>query len=350
MESTEDKQDQTEMDDIRLDRIRRRTSSGSRPSSPPPHPPETLPLGSSVKKVNIFKTIMGNLKSPAIETYSSSLNQSKPLAVGDLIWVRPARNQHNSLGLTGAAQNSVWLLITLVEQDGEESIDGSSWFFTMEGMTRVAKILLRKGEAWEQMPDMTSHEADQARRDRMSNMNHPHNILDNPRITLVKDGEDIPTVTRSEILNCSPSNRTNARAAAANRWRQEYPGRELIYGVQGMNGPIIIDSSDDPIEGHHHQHPHLLPLPVSPPRTDVEGEEPGQAVLEDPDSKVTKQGSKDHSLLGGYHEACAGLKLCQAQARAFFLTKFSPMESNQKLAYRTDLQISRRKCRLKQPS
>ena len=33
-----------------------------------------------------------------------------------------------------------------------------------------------------------------------------------------------------------------------------------------------------------------------------------------------------------------------------FLTKFSPMESNQKLAYRTDLQISRRKCRLKQPS
>ena len=78
MENTKDKSDQAEMDDIRQDKIRHRTSSGSRPSSPPPNPPETLPLGSSVKKGNIFKSIMSGLKSPAIETYGSALNQSKP--------------------------------------------------------------------------------------------------------------------------------------------------------------------------------------------------------------------------------------------------------------------------------
>ena len=92
MENITNKSDQVEMDDIRQNKIRHRTSSGSRPSSPPPDPPETLPLGSSVKKVNIFKTIMGSLKSPAIETYGAGLNQSKPLAGRDLIWVRPARN------------------------------------------------------------------------------------------------------------------------------------------------------------------------------------------------------------------------------------------------------------------
>ena len=215
-------EDQVEMDALRQSRIRHRTNSGPRPSSSPPDPPDALPLGSSVKKVNIFKGMMSGLKTPAIETYSSDLNQSKPPAGGDLIWLRPSRISHRSMELTGISQNSTWILVTLTRKDEEESIDSSTWFFTLEGMKKVAKVNLRKSEAWEHLSDMTSYEADQARRDRMANLEHPHNLIENPKIT-VSDEEVNPAATQPKII--TPSNRVNAKKAVTKQWNQEHPNR-----------------------------------------------------------------------------------------------------------------------------
>ena len=268
--------------DTQLDRIRHNSDSSVRPPSPPPRPPrrrstsnpppepfigpltpqspppEALPLGSSIKKAGMFKSIMKSLRSPAIETYTASLNQSKTLEKNDLIWVRPARNQYKELGLIGAAHNSAWLLITLVEQVGIELDEGSQWFFTTEGMVGVAKINLIKQQAWEHMPDITSNVADQARRDRILDMGHLHNICPTPKITMVKEGERVPAIEPEDVMRSSPTTRTTAREAAASRWRLDHPDRELSYGVQGCNGPIIIDTSEDPIDGQ------ALPLPDSP--------------------------------------------------------------------------------------
>ena len=170
-------EDQVEMDALQQSRIRHRTNSGPRPSSSPPDPPDAPPLDSSAKKLNIFKEIMNGFKSPAIETYSSALNQSKLPAEGDLIWLRPDRISHRNMELTGISRNSTWILVTLTRKDEEEFIDSSTWYFTLDGMKKVAKVNLRKSEAWEHLSDITCYEADQARRDRLVKNEHSHNQI-----------------------------------------------------------------------------------------------------------------------------------------------------------------------------
>jgi len=216
---------------------------------------------------------MKSWRSPAIETYTASLNQSKALAKGDLIWVRPARNQYKELNLKGAARNSAWLLINLVEQVGTEL---SQWYFSAEGMDGVSIINLLPSQAWEHMSDLTSNSADQARRDRIVDMAHLHNQCPTPKITMVKKGERVPVIEPEDVMRSSPTLRTTARNAAASKWRLDHPERELIYGISGPNGPVIIDTSEDPIDHQTLEMHQTLPLPETPTQTVVDSEEDGQ--------------------------------------------------------------------------
>merc|ERR1740137_293898 len=92
---------------------------------------------------------------------------------------------------------------------------------------------------------------------------------------MVKQGERVPAIEPEGVMRNSPTVRTTARNAAASRWRLDHPERELIYGISGSNGPVIIDTSEDPID---HQ---TLPLPESPTQTVADPEEAGQAESED---------------------------------------------------------------------
>ena len=129
----------------------------------------------------------------------------------------------------------------------------------------MAKVNLRKSEACEYLSDITCYEADQARRDRLVTDEHFHNQIQYPKITVTKE-EVNPAAP--ELGSLTPSNRTIAKKAATKQWNQENPNRPLVYGLQGEDCPIIVDSSSDPSED-----PHLPPLPPTPPRKETEEEE-----------------------------------------------------------------------------
>ena len=90
------------------------------------------------------------------------------------------------MNLSGILKDSPWILVTLTVPDEEEPADPPTWFFTLSGMTKQAKVQLKPKDAWEYLSDWTSSEADKARRDRLTAHDHVHNLFPYPPIMVLK--------------------------------------------------------------------------------------------------------------------------------------------------------------------
>ena len=124
------------------------------------------------------------------------------------------------MDLTGISHHSPWILVTLTRKDEEGSSDSSTWYFTLDGLKKVAKVTLRPSEAWEFLSDITCYEADQARRDRLVTDAHSHNLIPYPKITITKE-EANPAAP--ELGSLTPSNRSVAKKEATKNGIRRLP-------------------------------------------------------------------------------------------------------------------------------
>ena len=101
--------------------------------------------------------------------------------------------------------------MTLTLPDDYNPADPPTWFFTLLGMTRQAKVQLRLGDAWEFFANWTSSAADKARRDRLTAHDHAHNLFPYPNNMVISHA--VP-----ELGLLTPSKRENAMKEATMQW------------------------------------------------------------------------------------------------------------------------------------
>ena len=159
-----------------------------------------------------------------------------------------------------------WTLVTLTLSDDDHPdnpADHPTWYFTLMGMAKQAKVQLKIGDAWEFLADWTSISADKARRDRLAKPDHAHNLFPYPMIVVTKT-DNSQVVPKLGLL--TPTKREHAMHQANKQWEQENSTRRLqrshYNGVTlGDRAPVILNASDDPDEqsitqskeGSHHQ-------------------------------------------------------------------------------------------------
>ena len=75
------------------------------------------------------------LQGRAVETNTEALIQTKQPEVNDLIWLCPSRVAKQEMDLSGISLHSPWILVTLTKQEEEQSMDSTTWFFALTGLT-----------------------------------------------------------------------------------------------------------------------------------------------------------------------------------------------------------------------